>query len=203
MNTRLSPVSLASLLVAALAISAVLAPAEAAAQGKIGVVDMTRAIAETEDGRKALDKLKKLSEKRQATLDKQKGDLLKMKEAIEKQASVLSPDVRAKKAQDLQKAFADLQTNLMEFQRELTAKEAELTKDILARMTEIVRRIGQKDGFALVLDRQQGGVVYVPTSYDLTDVLIQRYNAGEGKAAVSSKRAAKPKARASKTQTKK
>ena len=42
---------------------------------KIGVVDMQRALMETEDGRQAKDQLKKLFEQRQKTLDKQQNDL--------------------------------------------------------------------------------------------------------------------------------
>ena len=160
-----------------------LAPAVAFGQHKIGVVDISRALAETEDGRNAKAKLKELFDSRQKSLDKQKNDLMAMKESVEKQASVLSQDVLAKKSQELQKAFANLQTTYMEFQKELAAKEAELTKDILARMERIVRRIGQKEGFTLVLDRNEAGVVYVPSSYDLTDLLIQEYNSGGGAAA--------------------
>lgn len=174
--TSLPKASLLSLLL----LLAALAPAAASAQ-KVAVVDITRAVQETEDGRKALAKLKKLTEKRQKALDGQKASLLKMKEDFERQASVFSPEVRAKKAQEFQKALADLQGKLMEFQRELASKEGELTKDILNQMNRIVRRMGQKNGYTLILDKQQGGVIFVPSNRDLTDELIQRYNAGEGK----------------------
>jgi len=163
-----------------------LVPQMAAAQSKIGVVDITRALSETEDGRQAKDKLKKLFDSRQKALDKKKDELMAMKEGVEKQASVLSREVLAQKSQELQKAFASLQNTYMEFQKELAAKEGELTKDILDRMEVIVRRIGQSEGYALILDRTEAGVVYVPTTYDLTDLLIQRYNAGEGDDAVKS-----------------
>merc|ERR1712146_16961 len=149
-------------LLALLLLGAALLPFGAAAQ-KIGVVDIARALAETEDGRQAKTKLKQLFESRQKSLDKQKDELMKMKEGIDKQASVLSPEVLSQKNQELQKAFAALQTTYMEFQRELAAKEEELTKDILVKMEQLVRRIGQKEGYALVLDRNEAGVVFVPT----------------------------------------
>ena len=148
---------------------------------KIGVVDMQRALMETEDGRTAKDQLKKLFESRQKTLDKQQNDLKSMKESVEKQRDVLAADVWAKKVEALQKALAELQTTYMEFQRELAAKESEMTRPILERMQRIMRRIGQAEGYTLILERAEAGVVFVPTSYDLTDVLIQRYNAGDGK----------------------
>lgn len=161
---------------------------------KVAVVDMQRALHETEDGRKAKSTLKKLFEDRQKTLDKQQNDLKAMKESLDKQHDVLTPAVLSKKQEELQKAFTELQTTYMEFQRELAAKEGELTKDIIERMQRIMRRVGQTEGYSLVLERNESGVVYVPTNYDLTDLLIQRYNAGEGKdATADAKPAAAPK----------
>lgn len=157
---------------------------------KIAVVDMQRALHETEDGRKAKSTLKKLFEDRQKTLDKQQNDLKAMKEGLDKQHDVLTPAVLGKKQEELQKAFTELQTTYMEFQRELAAKEGELTKDIIERMQRIMRRVGQTEGYSLVLERNESGVVYVPSNYDLTDLLIQRYNAGEGKDADAPKAAA-------------
>ena len=152
---------------------------------KIAVVDMQRALHETEDGRKAKAQLKKLFEDRQKTLDKQQNDLKSLKESLDKQHDVLSPAVLAKKQEELQKAFTELQQTYMEFQRELGGKEGELTKDIIERMQRIMRRVGQTEGYTLVLERNESGVVFVPSNYDLTDLLIQRYNAGEGKGETS------------------
>jgi outer membrane protein len=147
---------------------------ELAAAQKIGVVDMQRALAETEDGRKAKDTLKKLFEQRQKTLDKQQNDLKSLKDGLDKQRDVLQREVLTKKLEEYQKAVAELQTTYVDFQRELT-------KPILMRMERVVRRIGQAEGYTLVVDRSEAGVMYVPSTYDLTDVLIQRYNAGEGR----------------------
>lgn len=177
-------------------LAAAIQPEIAAAQ-KVGVVDMQRALMETEDGRKAKDRLKKIFDDRQKTLDKQQTDLKVMKDGLEKQRDVLAREVLAKKLEEYQKAFGALQTTYMEFQRELAAKEGEMTKPILDRMQRIVRRIGQAEGYAMIVERGEAGVVYVPSTYDLTDVLIQRYNAGEGKdegSAARSKTPAKGKA---------
>ncbi|HET8934341.1 MAG TPA: OmpH family outer membrane protein, partial [Polyangiales bacterium] len=75
------------------------------------------------------------------------------------------------------------------------AKEGELTKDIIERMQRIMRRVGQTEGYTLIMERNESGVLYVPSNYDLTDLLIQRYNSGEGKeasAAAAKAPAAKP-----------
>jgi outer membrane protein len=165
---------------AALMVFSTFVPREAEAQSvKIAVVDLQRAINETEDGRKSKDKLKKLFESRQQGLDKKQTDLKTLKESIEKQKDVLSRDALEKKVEDYQKQIVELQQVYVEYQRELAEKEGELTKTIVERMEKILRRIGQTEGYALILERNEAGVIYVPTNLDLTDVVIQRYNAGE------------------------
>lgn len=194
--TRLRFAWLAAFLFATAYATVHAAPAHAQQQ-KFAVVDLQRALMEIEEGRKAKTTLKTLFDQRQKTLDKQQEDLRVLKEGIEKQRDVLSREVYAKKVEELQKALAELQTTYMEFQRELASKEADLTKPILERLQRIVRLIGQKDGYAMVLERTEAGVVYVPSTYDLTDLVIQRYNAGEGRdgAASAAPAAAKPKAK--------
>jgi outer membrane protein len=167
-------------LVAALVCSAVMPHGVHAQAAKIAVVDLQRAINETEDGRKSKDKLKKLFESRQQGLDKKQQDLKKLKDELDQQKNVLSRDALETKVESYQKQLVDLQQIYTEYQRELAEKEGELTKLIVERMERILRRIGQTDGYSMIVERGEAGVIYVPTNLDLTDVVIQRYNAGEG-----------------------
>ena len=167
-------------LLAALVGSALLPHAVSAQAAKIGVVDLQRAINETEDGRKAKERLKKLFDSRQQGLDKKQQELKKLKDELDQQKNVLARDVLETKVEAYQKQLVELQQVYVENQKELAEKEGELTKDIVARMEKILRRIGQTDGYSLIVERGEGGVIFVPTNLDLTDVVIQRYNAGEG-----------------------
>jgi len=188
MHRSLRALTLASLLIAPFGSTVRAEPSV-----KIAVVDMQRALHETEDGRKAKATLKRVFDERQKTLDKQQNDLKALKESLDKQHDVLTPAVLTKKQEELQKAFTELQTTYMEFQRELQAKEGELTKDIIERMQRIMRRVGQTEGYTLIMERNESGVLFVPSNYDLTDVLIQRYNSGEGKDGGGASAAAAPK----------
>ena len=146
------------------------------AQVKIGVVDLQRAINETEDGRQAKRRLKKLFDERQKSLDQKQQALKAQKDSLERQQDVLSEDALRKKAEQFQTEVMELQQEYMQYQQELSAKEQELTSKILEKMQGILRRIGQQDGYTLIMEANEGGVVWVPSNLDLTDVLIQRYN---------------------------
>jgi outer membrane protein len=170
----------AATLVAALLLSTI-APRLYAQATRIAVVDLQRALNETEDGRRAKNRLKALFNRRQQALDKRQNELKVLKTEIEAQQKVLSREALQKRVEDYQKAFIELQSTYVEYQRELAQKEAQLTREIIARMERILRRIGQTEGYTLIVERNEGGVVWVPSNLDVTDLVIQRYNAGEGR----------------------
>ncbi|WP_236604248.1 OmpH family outer membrane protein [Sandaracinus amylolyticus] len=153
------------------------------AQVRIAVVDLQRALNETEDGRRAKARLKRLFKQRQDDLDKRQGELKALKEDIEKNIELWSQETKQRRLEEYQKAFVDLQQQYVEYQRELAEREAEATGEIVERMQSILRRIGQAEGYTLIIERNEAGVVWVPTNLDLTDQVIQRYNAGEGREA--------------------
>ena len=168
---------LSSLIIFALLTTFLVGSANTAdAQVKIGVVDLQRAINETEDGRQAKRRLKKLFDERQKSLDAKQTSLKAQKDSLERQQDVLSEDALRKKIEKYQIDLQELQNEYMQYQQELQTKEAELTQVILEKMQGILRRIGQTDGYTMIIEANEGGVVWVPSNLDLTDVLIQRYN---------------------------
>lgn len=165
-------------LVAALMVAS-FAP-KAFGQARIAVVDLQRALNETDDGRRAKARLKRLFKRRQQSLDAKQNELKKMKSEIERQKEVLSREALQKKLEEYQQAFVELQSTYVEYQRELAQKEAQLTKGILERMQAILRSMGQQQNYTLIVEKNEGGVVWVPDDNDLTDDLVRRYNRGEG-----------------------
>ncbi|MBO6937448.1 MAG: OmpH family outer membrane protein [Deltaproteobacteria bacterium] len=173
-------------LLAALLVSA--AAPKVYAQTKIAVVDLQRALMETEDGRSAKRRLERLFKRRQKSLDAAQERLKKMKTEIEQQKNVLSKAALRERLEAYQAEFVKLQQSYVEYQQELAAKEAELTSGILEKMQQIMQRIGQAEGYTIVLEANESGVVWVPSNHDLTDQLIQRYNSENGGGGSSSMR---------------
>jgi outer membrane protein len=167
-------------LVAALLIS-MMAP-RLYAQVRIAVVDLQRALNETDDGRRAKARLKRLFKQRQTDLDERQNELKALKEEIERasEEGTLSESALRERAEEYQKAFVELQSTYMEYQRELAEKEADMTSSIIARMERILVSLGESEGYTLILERGEGGVIWTSAT-DLTDNLVERYNSGEGR----------------------
>jgi outer membrane protein len=152
-----------------------LAPALAAAEQKLGVVDLQRALNEVDEGKAAKALLKRDFDEKQKQLDAKKAEFDKLQLDLEKQAVVMSDAAKRDKAADLDRRARELQGLFVQLQKDLSDREREATKGIFDRMAVIVREIAEADGFSVVLERG-AGVVYAPTSLDLTDELIRKYN---------------------------
>jgi outer membrane protein len=170
---------LGSLLCAAAAGSTLLAPSEALAESKVAVVDMRRAVMDTEEGLRVSATLKKLFDNRQVDLETKQRQLQQDKESLEKAAKggKTSQVELQKQYDELQKKANDLQVLALEYQREAQRKEAELTNPIVQRVLGIVKRIASQDGYDVVVDKSIAP--YFRADLEITDKAIQMYNSGQ------------------------
>jgi outer membrane protein len=155
-----------------------LSASPAAAQSKVAVIDVRRAVLETEQGLRVQATLKKLFDSRQADLDSKQRQLQSDKEVLDKEAqSGKTPkETLQKKYENLQRAAAELQSSMVESQREMQRKEGEMTTPILQGVLDAVKRIAAQDGFEMVLEKS--AVPYFRGDLELTDRAIQLYNSG-------------------------
>jgi len=153
------------------------APAAAQSPGmKVAVVDVQRAVMQTEDGLRAQASLKKMFDSRQQELNKRQTDLQKQKEDIDKQSRVLSQGALQKKVDDWQKEMVELQQTFVEYNKELEKKQKELTDPIFERVIGAIKRIAGTDSYDLIVDRAT--VAFARSDLDLTDRVIQIANGG-------------------------
>ncbi len=146
------------------------------AQMKVAVVDVQRAVMQTEDGLRAQANLKKVFDSRQQELNKKQQELQKQREDIDKQSKVMSQAALQKRVEEWQKAMVELQSVFVEYNKELEKKQKEITDPIFEKIMGIVKRIATTDGYDLVVDKAT--VAYMRSDLDLTDKCIQLYNSG-------------------------
>ena len=167
-----------AIVTSAVALAFFLLSGTASAQTKVGVVDVQRAVASTEDGLRAQATLKKLFDSRQQELNKKQTDLQRQREDIDKQAKVLPQAAMQKRIEDWQKQMMDLQAVFLEYNKELEKKQKELTDPVFEKVLAIIKRIATSENIDVVLDKAT--VAYVRTDLDLTDKAIQMYNSAGG-----------------------
>jgi outer membrane protein len=166
---------------AAAALTAALLPSQVRAAGpapmKIAVVDMRRAVMETEDGLRAQSTLRKFFDRRQTELNARQEELVRKKEDLEKQSKVLSQAALQRALEDWQKQMGELQATYTDYDREMQKRQGEITAPIFAKVGGLLRKVAQRDGYDVVLEKQ--AVPYSRADLDVTDAVIMMYNGGE------------------------
>lgn len=162
---------------AAVAIAAPLTlSAVARAEIKLGYVDLQRALLEVEEGRAAKARLQKVLEGKQKDLDKEQDVLRKEKELLDKQASAMSEETRVAKQTELQKKLFDLAQRWEKGKAEMAQQERTELQSIFQKMDPIIATIAQREGFTMVFEKSDSGLVYAPASLDVTNELVRLYN---------------------------
>lgn len=168
---RFSPSVVALALVSSLAFAAAVARADT----KVAVIDMQKAILDTNEGARALDTFKKTMEKKQKDLEDQQTKIMKDKADVEKKCKAGAREACEKGMEDLQKRYGEWQKAGQDFQVEVQKKQQEATQPILTKLVAIVKRIAQKEGYDVVVDKLVAH--YQRADLDVTDTAIKMFNA--------------------------
>jgi outer membrane protein len=152
------------------------APAQATT--RVAVIDTRRVIIETEEGLRVQANLRKLFESRQVDLSTKEKQLQAEYEDLvkEEKAKGKNADLERRKG-DWKQKYGALQQTLLDYQKEMQRKEGELTGPMLQKVGTIVKGLATKDGIDVVIEKQ--AAAYYRNELDITDRVIQVYNAGD------------------------
>jgi outer membrane protein len=170
------------LVVAAVAACIVTAGSAAfAVEGKIGYIDMQRAIGTSDAGKEAKEQMAARLKKSQDEVNARQDELKRLKDELEKQGSLLSDSARTAKEKDYQQKLKDFQRFAKDAQDDLQAKDDELTRKILGGLEKVIQDFGKKNGYTFIFVRNEGIMLYSDEKADLTNDILKLYNAGRKK----------------------
>ena len=162
------------MLVAAAAL-AVPAFAQTAPQ-RFAVIDVQKVLNNSNAGKAAQERLKKLNDDKTAKAQKMQDDLAALNNDINSKKALLSEE----KLADMQKQISDKQVALQRFgqdaERDLgEARDKEL-QELEAKIKPVIDSIGKEMGLALIFNKFESGLVYASDAIDITDTVIKRFN---------------------------
>jgi len=148
-----------------------------AADLKVAYVDIQKVINECNAGKEAKKAITKDLEKIQRLgADKQK-DLQTMKESIEKQTLMLTPEARANKEKEYQNKLREFQRWVDDTQNEMRQKQMDMERTISAGLMKVIQKVGADEGYTFILEKNESIVLYVSKTLDITDRVIKAYDA--------------------------
>ena len=170
-------VKIAFALAIALAFSQLARAADETKDLKIAVVDMQKSLQTVEAGKKAKTQLEKDFNTKKKMLQDEEGAIRKLTEEFKKQSLVMNDEAKGKKQQEIQERIMKFQENTARSQSEIQQKESELTAPIVKNLRELIKEVASKKSATIVLDKNDANVLFALDSLDLTQEVINAYNA--------------------------
>ena len=143
---------------------------------KIGIIDFQRILETSSAGKKAQAQISKQGKKMEADLKGKGAEIDEIKKKLEREALVMSKEMRDEREREIRIKINDFKTLQKRYMTDFKMQEQRLVNRIQKDLFEIVEEIGKKEGYLLVLEKREGGVLYSPNTNDITDKLIQMYN---------------------------
>jgi len=158
---------------------------------KVAFVNLARVLEESVEGKKMKDALEAEKEKafaplksRQAELEQLEQQISTLTQEIMQKGQIWDPQTRLYKQQELQNLqmryqniIQQLQLDKQKIQDELNRKKDEMLAPLEEKLNKIMKEIGEKGGYCLVLDVMPPSpvnpILFYDTDRDITDQLIE------------------------------
>ncbi len=156
--------------------SFVLAPAALAQGVKIGVIEVQRVVSDSAMGKESLAKLQKAASGKQEEIGKRQKELRDLEQKINEQNKTLSAEALEKLQKDYQGKAVELKRFQDDSQRELEEAQRKELQEFEKKVMPIIDSVAKEQGYELIFNKFQSGLLYAADSVDLTDAVITRFN---------------------------
>ncbi|MFZ0960969.1 MAG: OmpH family outer membrane protein [Terriglobia bacterium] len=147
------------------------------AQGKIGVINMQGAIANTAEGKKVIADLQKKYQPRQQELQRLQQEIQAIQDQLSKQAATLSDEEQARLNRDAEEKQKLLKRSAEDAQNDFNRDRDEVINKVGQKMLRVISDYAQQNGFTLVLDDGQIPIYFAAKDIEITEEIIKRYDA--------------------------
>jgi outer membrane protein len=143
---------------------------------KIGFINFKEIMQNSNAGKKAADEFKKFYEKDAQEIKSTEEELKKMKEELDKQGSIMTESSRSEKEEAYKKKLRDYQLKVNDDNEELKKRDQEMTQKLLPGIMKVVRTIGERGKYTMIMDIATTPIPYYAKENDITNKVIEEFN---------------------------
>jgi outer membrane protein len=143
---------------------------------KIGVVDFQKILEVSEAGKTAQGEINKQGKQMEADLKDKGAEIEDFERKIDRESLLMSKDAREEKQREIRIKIADFKALQQKYLENFKALESQSIIRIQKEVVALVQDVGKKEGYTMIVEKRAGGVVYTPSSIDITDTVIQIYD---------------------------
>jgi outer membrane protein len=147
-----------------------------AAQSKVAVIDVQRVVTESDPGKEVMGKLRVISDAKAQEGQALQQELATLQDQFNKQRFTVSEARQAEMSKEIEDKQIAIRRFQDDAQRELQEAQRRELGGLEERILPIINQIGQEQGYTLIFNKFQSGLVYADETVDVTDQVITRFN---------------------------
>lgn len=174
--------STTKLIIMALMIAALASSGLAQQIIKIGVVDSQEVLETSAEGKRVLAQLQDKDKRNQAELSRRDQEIQELQTRLNTQRLTLTPEALRNLSTDLQRKQTERQRFFEDAGREMNELAERLFQRIQNELLPIIEQMGKENGMDVIFDLGKSGAIYFSPSIEITQDVIQRYDASKAPA---------------------
>jgi outer membrane protein len=171
-------VSASTCLLAVICGLAAAAPASAQSGIKVAVIDVNRIMTDSKRGKAVLEGIEKMQTERAAQLKTMNEELVEMQRRFQEGRLSLAEDKLAELQAQIEDRTRQFQRAREDAERDVQKRRADEIEKVESAVFPIINTLGKEGGYTLIFNKFQSGLVYADEANDITDLVIQRLDAG-------------------------
>ena len=177
--------------------SAAAAAAAKATGTKVGTINIEQAIFGSNEGRRDFEALAKKFEPKQNELKGLADEIDSLKKQLNAQQDKLNDESRDKLVKQIEARQKSFDRATQDAQEDFQSQQGEIGNKILTKMAPLIVKYSSENGYGMILDTSQqwprGPVIWYGPAVDITQPIVETYNAQSGvPAPAAGSTAAKP-----------
>jgi outer membrane protein len=153
---------------------------------KIGVINVGRLLEESAAGRTAMERLRSLREAKEAEAKSLETQITELRDRVNEGSLSLSEERLAELRKELEDKVISYQRFQDDAQREFQKLQVEIFESIQAQVMPIITAAGEDLGFTMIFNKFESGLVFAVDEIDITDIILERFNASSASSGESS-----------------
>jgi len=143
---------------------------------KIGYIDLQKVIRDSKAGKSAKVAFENEFKTKKQIIDNKANILAQEKQDFISQSPLMDDAARSRKAEEIQQNEKELTRLRDDFREELQKKDFELTQKILKELEGVIKVIGDKEGYSLIIEKTESGIIYGGDDVNITQKVITAYD---------------------------
>ncbi|MFC2171973.1 OmpH family outer membrane protein [Acidobacteriota bacterium] len=146
------------------------------AEMKVGICDTMQVLRESEEGKRRLEIYQKLAEKKEAELDSITQEVNRLQDQLKQLGTSIREDRRTDLERRLEDKVIEGTRKKKDAERELALMLDDIQEQMAKLIMPIIQEVGRDQGFSVIFNAQQAGVLYFDDTVEMTHEVIRRFN---------------------------